>query len=141
MRRAFTLVELVLVLAVTSTLLGITVPTLFRLLDAIEVESAATQIVSAHQKARVLALSRGQVLKLSIQTDRILILPRNGMIPLWSGAGPRASGVTLEGPARQFTFSPQGFTLGLSNASLSLMRGNSRRTVVVSRLGRVRIVR
>jgi hypothetical protein len=48
--------------------------------------------------------------------------------------------VTFEGPPRQFTFSPEGFTLGLSNASVPLIRGRSRRTVVISRLGRVRVV-
>jgi prepilin-type N-terminal cleavage/methylation domain-containing protein len=140
MRRAFTLIEIMLVLAVSGVLLGIALPSLAQLLDTIEVESAAAHIVAAHQRARILAITKGQVLQLSIQPDRLLILPRGGTTPLWSEDGPLSSGVTLEGSPRQFSFSPQGFTLGLSNASVPLIRGRSRRTVVISRLGRVRVV-
>src|SRR6476661_11166375 len=140
MRRAFTLIEIMLVLALSGVLLGIALPSLAQLLDTIEVESAAAHIVAAHQRARILAISKGQVLQLSIQPDRLLILPRGGVTPLWSEDGPLHSGVTFEGPPRQFTFSPEGFTLGLSNASVPLIRGRSRRTIVISRLGRVRVV-
>jgi prepilin-type N-terminal cleavage/methylation domain-containing protein len=141
MRRAFTLVELMLVLAVLGVLLGIAIPGLSLVLDRIEVEAAAAQIVAAHQRARLLAITHGQVVRLSIDGARIVIYPRTGLVPLWSEPGPSEVRVTLAGPARQFTFSPEGFTLGLSNASLQLVRGTSRRTVVISRLGRVRILR
>jgi prepilin-type N-terminal cleavage/methylation domain-containing protein len=141
MRRAFTLVELVLVLAVLGILLGIAVPGLSRTLDRIEVEAAAAHIVAAHQRARLLAITHGQVVRLSIDGARLVIYPRTGLAPLWSEPGPSEARVTLAGPTRQFTFSPEGFTLGLSNASLQLVRGASRRTVVISRVGRVRILR
>jgi prepilin-type N-terminal cleavage/methylation domain-containing protein len=141
MRRAFTLVELMLVLAVLGVLLGIAIPGLSLVLDRIEVEAAAAHIVAAHQRARLLAITRGQVVRLSIDEARIVIYPRTGLVPLWSESGPSEARVTLAGPTRQFTFSPEGFTLGLSNASLQLVRGTSRRTVVISRLGRVRILR
>jgi len=141
MRRAFTLVELMLVLAVLGVLLGIAIPGLSLVLDRIEVEAAAAHIVAAHQRARLLAITRGQVVRLSIDEARIVIYPRTGLVPLWSESGPSEARVTLAGPTRQFTFSPEGFTLGLSNASLQLVRGTSRRTVVSSRLGRVRILR
>jgi prepilin-type N-terminal cleavage/methylation domain-containing protein len=141
MRRAFTLVELMLVLAVLGVLLGIAIPGLSLVLDRIEVEAAAAQIVAAHQRARLLAITHGQVVRLSIDGARIVIYPRTGLVPLWSEPGPSEVRVTLAGPAHQFTFSPEGFTLGLSNASLQLVRGTSRRTVVISRLGRVRILR
>lgn len=141
MRRAFTLVELMLVLAVLGVLLGIAIPGLSQVLDRIEVEAAAAHIVAAHQRARLLAITHGQVVKLSIDGARIAIYPRSGLVPLWSESGPSEDRVTLAGPARQFTFSPEGFTLGLSNASLQLVRGTSRRTVVISRLGRIRILR
>jgi prepilin-type N-terminal cleavage/methylation domain-containing protein len=141
MRRAFTLVELMLVLAVLGVLLGIAIPGLSLVLDRIEVEAAAAHIVAAHQRARFLAITRSQVVRLSIDEARIVIYPRTGLVPLWSESGPSEARVTLAGPTRQFTFSPEGFTLGLSNASLQLVRGTSRRTVVISRLGRVRILR
>ncbi len=61
--------------------------------------------------------------------------------PQWASAGPSLDGVTLAGPPRTLTFSPLGITTGLSNASFELSLGSASRTVVVSRLGRVRITR
>jgi hypothetical protein len=86
----------------------------------------------------MMAVLRGQVLTLMVDSVSISIAPRSAAAPLWSAAGPAASGVTLAGPPRRFTFSPEGLTLGLSNASLQLQRGSSIRTLVISRLGRIR---
>lgn len=141
MRRAFTLPELVLVLAVAGILLGIAVPPLNRTLDRIEVEAAARQIVAAHQRARIMAITRSQVVLLTMQPTELAIQGRGEDTPLWSEPGPAASGVSLAGPPRQFMFSPEGLTLGLSNSTLRLARGLTSRTVVISRLGRVRVVR
>lgn len=139
MRRGFSLVELVLVLALLALLLGIAVPPLARALDRIEVASAASQIAAAHSRARMMAISRSRVLVLSVDSASLSIHLRGSTSHLWSDTGPAGSGVSLSGPARSFTFSPEGFSLGLSNASLHLSRGSATRTVVISRLGRVRI--
>ena len=141
MQKAFTLPELVLGLAVAGILVGIAVPRLAATLDQIEVQAAAAHLVAAHQRARIMAITRNQVVVLSIDSAALTISPRGGSAVLWSEIGPAASGVALAGPARQFTFSPEGLTLGLSNATLRLSRGGSTRTLVISRLGRVRIVR
>jgi prepilin-type N-terminal cleavage/methylation domain-containing protein len=140
MRRAFTLVELMLVLAVTGILLTVGVPAVSVLLDSLAVHAAASHIVAAHARARLLAIARGQVITLAIDPARIAITPRSELHPLWLEEGPSATSVHLEGVQRQFTFSPEGFTLGVSNASLQLSRGATRQTVVVSRLGRVRVL-
>ena len=141
MKQGFTLPELVLVFAVAAILVGIGVTSLVRVMDQLRVEAAATQVVAAHQRARMLSVVRGQVLTLLVDSMVISITPRTAALPLWSTAGPALAGVTLAGPSRRFTFSPEGFTLGLSNASLQLRRGSTSRTVVVSRLGRVRVLR
>src|SRR4051794_4516292 len=140
-KRAFTLLELMLVLAVLGILLAVGVPAVSRLLDVIEVDAAAAHIAAAHQRARLLAITRSQVIRLVIDGSRIGGYPRTGTTPLWSEPAPNEARVTLAGPPRQFPFSPEGFTLGLSNAALELTRGASRRTVVISRLGRVRVLR
>jgi prepilin-type N-terminal cleavage/methylation domain-containing protein len=140
MRQGFSLLELVLVLAVAGLLFGIAVPRLSEAVDHIEVGSAANHIVAAHQRARMLAVTRGQVLVLSIEPAALAIRSRGQTSPLWLEDGPAAARVMLDGPARQFTFSPEGFTLGLSNATLHLVRGTASRTIVISRLGRVRIL-
>jgi prepilin-type N-terminal cleavage/methylation domain-containing protein len=141
MRQGFTLIELLLVVAVAGLLLGIALPSLSAALDHIEVGSAANHLVAAHQRARMMAVTRGQVLVLSIEAARLVIRSRGQASPLWSEDGPAAARVVLEGPAHQFTFSPVGLTLGLSNATVRLTRGAASRTIVISRLGRVRIVR
>ena len=141
MRGGFSLIELVLALAVAGLLVLIAVPRLSRAMDQIEVDAATSQIVGAHQRARMMAIARGQVLTLAIDSAELVIASRVDETPLWLQHGPAAAGVTLTGSARRFTFAPTGVTLGLSNASLILSRGASQRTVLVSRLGRVRVVR
>lgn len=141
MRQGFTLLELVLVLAVVGILTGLALPPLSHFLDRIEVEAAATHLIAAHQRARLLAIARGQVTRLTINPDSLRIFLRADVTPHWSEAGPASSRVGLTGSPHQFTFSPEGFTLGLSNASLQLTRGGSRRVVIFSRLGRVRVLR
>lgn len=141
MRHGFSLPELVLVLALGGILLAIAVPPLVGTLDRIEVGAAAAHIATAHQRARMMAITRSQVVVLSIDSAALSIQPRKPATLLWSEPGPASSGVALPGPTRQFTFSPEGFSLGLSNATMVLSRGAATRTVVISRLGRVRIVR
>ena len=80
-----------LVLAVLGVLLGIAIPGLSQVLDRIEVEAAAAHIVAAHQRARLLAITHGQVVKLSIDGARIALYPRSGLVPLWSESGRLAS--------------------------------------------------
>jgi prepilin-type N-terminal cleavage/methylation domain-containing protein len=141
MLRGFSLSELVLALAVGAILLAIAVPRLSRAMDQIEVDAAAWAVIGAHQRARTMAIVRGQVLTLAVDPAQLSIAGRTGGAPLWLRAGPAERGVTLAGPTRHFSFAPTGLTLGLSNASLVLSRGASTRTLVFSRLGRVRILR
>jgi prepilin-type N-terminal cleavage/methylation domain-containing protein len=139
MRRAFTLPELMLVLALVGILLGIALPRLSSALDRIEVHTAANRLVAAHNRARMLAVSQGHVVVLSVDQHALILRRPGETTALWSEPGPEASGVSLSGPGVTFTFSPEGLTLGLSNATLKLARGSATRTVVVSRLGRVRV--
>jgi prepilin-type N-terminal cleavage/methylation domain-containing protein len=139
MRRAFSLPELLLVLALVSILTGMAVPLLLHSWDRLELEAEVARLVSAHQRARLSAVIKGQVLTLSIDSSAVSIIPRLSTRALWSEPGPLHFGVSLSGPARRFTFSPEGFTIGLSNTSLQLARGSSTRTIIFSRLGRVRV--
>jgi len=139
MRGGFSLIEVMLVIALVALLLGIALPPLAGALDRIEVAAAATQIAAAHTRARMMAISGSRVLVLTVESATLSIHLRGSTSHLWSDGGPALSHVSLAGPARSFTFSPEGFSLGLSNASLHLSRGSATRTVIVSRLGRVRI--
>jgi prepilin-type N-terminal cleavage/methylation domain-containing protein len=138
MPRAFTLPELLLVLALGGILLGVALPRLSSALDRVEVVAAAGHIAAAHQRARLMAVAHGVVAVLSVDSLALTIRKRGQITPLWSEAGPAAHRVSLAGGGHQFTFSPEGFSIGLSNATLRLTRGSATRTLIVSRLGRVR---
>jgi general secretion pathway protein H len=141
MRRGFSLVELVLVLAVSGLLFGIALPRLSAAVDQIEVGAAANHLLAAHRRARTLAIIRGQVLVLTVDAGGLVIRPRGTPDSIWAEDGPSSARVALEGPPRQFTFLPEGLTMGLSNATLRFTRGAAVRTIVISRLGRLRVLR
>lgn len=128
-------------LAVSGILFGIAVPRLAGVLDGIEVEAAASRVITAHNRARMMAIIRSQPVVLRVDSSQLTIYPQKGGAALWSEPGPTASRVSVTGTPHQFTFSPEGLTLGLSNATLRLTRGASRRTIVISRLGRIRLAR
>jgi Tfp pilus assembly protein FimT len=139
MRIGFTLSEMMLIVALIGILVGIGIPPLSRALDRVQVASAVSHIVAAHTRARLMAVTRSRVMILAVDSLALTIRERGFSEPLWSEGGPTLDGVSLAGPSRSFTFSPEGFSLGLSNATLVLQRGASTRTVVVSRLGRIRV--
>lgn len=141
MQRGTTLPELVLTLAIVSSVLTIALPRLHEVADGMAVERAAQEIAAAHRRARISAILASRVVELTIGPADLDIRRRGDSTRIWRSEGPAATGVALAGPTRTMLFSPVGITFGLSNASFVLSRGTASRTVVVSRLGRVRVVR
>jgi Tfp pilus assembly protein FimT len=141
MRRGATLLELVLTLILLGLVLATALPRLGGLADSLAVDRAAQEIAAAHRRARMSAILRSRIIELTIDATGLAIRPRGDTTLLWHADGPAADRVALAGPRRTITFSPVGITFGLSNASFQLTRGAAIRTVVVSRLGRVRILR
>jgi prepilin-type N-terminal cleavage/methylation domain-containing protein len=141
MKSGFTLVEIALTLAVAGLLLGIALPRFSALKQGVAVESAAQSIVAAHRRARITAIVHGRPAILSVAARTLRITFVGAGQPHWTSPGPSEDGIVLDGPPRDLTFSPLGITTGLSNASFHLSLGSASRTVVVSRLGRVRILR
>ncbi len=140
MRRGATLLELVLALVIIGTLTAIAEPRVRGYADSLAVNQAAREIVSAHRRARISAILQSRIVELTISAAALSIRPRGAAADTWRAAGPAAERVTLAGPTRIIVFSPVGISIGVSNASFVLSRGAASRTVVVSRLGRVRIV-
>jgi prepilin-type N-terminal cleavage/methylation domain-containing protein len=139
-RRGVTLIELLLVLIVTGLLFGIVLPRFATLADGLAVEQEAQHLVGAHRRARMTAILESREIVLTIAPESLVIRPGSAGPESWRASGPAAGGVALAGGAKQIVFSPVGITTGLSNASFQLIRGDARRTVVVSRLGRARIL-
>jgi prepilin-type N-terminal cleavage/methylation domain-containing protein len=143
MRRGYTLVELLVVMAILAILVALTIPTSAKLLAGVYTERAARELMAAHRLARFTAIMRSRSALLSVQAESLVVrvIIATDTQTVWRAAGPAALGVSLEGPAYPLAFAPTGLPRGVANATYTLERNGSRREVVVSRLGRVRIVR
>lgn len=141
MTRGTTLLELLLVLAITGIVLAISGPVVSPWLDRTSVDRAARELVAAHRRARATAVLESRVSLLLIGPDSLLlrVVVGSDTITRWSAPGPAAAGVSLTGPAYPLLFSPVGWTFGVSNGTYLLRRGRATRQVVVSRLGRVTV--
>ncbi len=143
MRRGITLVELVLVLALLSILAGFGLPAAGRLRDAVAADRAAQAIVGAHRVARFSAILRNRRTLVVVRPESLAVRALGGAdtLTLWVREGPAADGVALAGPTYALVFAPTGIPLGAANATFLLTRGSVTRRVIISRLGRTRIVR
>jgi prepilin-type N-terminal cleavage/methylation domain-containing protein len=141
MKSGFTLPEVALALVVAGLLLGIALPRFTALKQEVAIEQTAQSLVSAHRRARTLAITGGHPAVLSVAERSLRITLGGAAQPQWLAPGPLDQGVSITGTPRDITFSPLGITTGLSNASFHLSLGSSTRTVILSRLGRIRILR
>lgn len=145
MARGVTLVELVLVLVLIGILAGFVVPGSAALADRLAVEHQAARVLSAYRSAWVAARTQQRIAILRISADTLTIRTVPGAdspdtLLAWVAPGPSLAGVALTSPTHTSSFGPDGLAMGLANARHILSRGNARRQVVVSRLGRVRIL-
>jgi prepilin-type N-terminal cleavage/methylation domain-containing protein len=142
MNRGMTLLELVVALAVACLLGAVTAPRLAAVLAGAETDTAARRIAAAVATARVTAVMRGSLTLLSVTADSLTIRAVSGRdtAVVWSAPGPGSQSVILSGPDRAVSFGPNGLARGVSNATFRLTRGGAVRQVVVSRLGRVRVL-
>lgn len=143
MRRGITLTEVLVILTLVSVIFGIGIPRLAAPLDTLAAERAAADLVAAHARARMTAVLQSRVVLLTIGADSlsIRVVTPTDTQQVWGAPGPTASGVAVEGMTRRLIFSPVGITMGFSNARWVLTKGKARREVVMSRLGRIRVVR
>lgn len=139
MSRGATLVELLLVLALAATLSAIAIPRGVTVLDGILARQAAERIVLGHQRARQVALAMQEVAQLTITAESVTVRVRDTL--RWTLSGPGTLGVTLGGGDPTTRYAPNGLAMGSANVRYDVARGRARLAVLVSRLGRVRIVR
>jgi Tfp pilus assembly protein FimT len=138
--RGTSLVESMAALAVLSIIGGIAVPKGVALRDRMLVERHARAVITAYQRARLAALLGSSRAVLHTDADQIVVWVFRGAdsTAVWREPGPGADGITFSGPART-VFAPAGVTMGLANGRFVFQRGGISRTVVASRLGRLRV--
>ncbi len=140
MRRGYTLIELVVVLAIVAMITTLTVIRLVPLVDWIAADGAARDVTSALALTRTVAVLRGTRARLRIATDSLRIDREGtaGWEPYARWPGPASAGVSLTVSNPEVVFSPLGIAWGLSNTRVVLTRGSQIETITTSRLGRVR---
>lgn len=140
--RGTSLFELLVVLALAGIASGVATVGIGRLRDRLAVEAETAKVLTTYQRARLAALTANRPVALQLSGARLaaylLIGPDSTLV--WSETGPTSAGVTIAGPSR-VVFAPSGITLGVANGRYVLDRGGIRRTVVASRLGRLRVTR
>lgn len=140
MRRGFTLVEMVVVLALIALLTTFALARLAPVLDWIATDGAARDVTTALAVTRTAAVLRGARARLRIAADSLRI-DREGPSGWESYArwtGPASAGVSLTVSNPDVVFSPLGIAWGVSNTRIVLRRGSQVETITTSRLGRVR---
>lgn len=139
MRRGTTIIELVLSLSIISILSAITFPRVARLMDGIHVRGTTTEIHSLFNAARHHAITRAQRITVEIDTARASVTLLADGDTIRSRGFSATHGVTLSANRPSFTYSPIGIGYGAGNMTMVVRRNGRADSVVVSRLGRVRV--
>jgi len=138
LRRAFTAIELTIVLGVVAVLCAIAMPTATKLLDRIRVRAAVSEIESIFAAARHIAIARAAQSTVEIDTaDKIISVTVGEDTVRRALVGPEYD-VSLMSTRGSMSYSATGLGYGAANLSIVLRKGLASDTVIVSRLGRVR---
>lgn len=133
--RGASLVEMVLVLALSGVLLGVAWPSIAAYLETVELRSASLHFAAALARGRVAALTEGRTWQIRVTDARSFVLAPAGLggaVELLPGNAFFA-GATSGGDARFFSS-------GLAdNATFTLGAGGERRRVIVNQRGRVTV--
>ncbi|MEO5590160.1 MAG: GspH/FimT family pseudopilin [Gemmatimonadaceae bacterium] len=136
--RGFTIIEVVIVLAIGSILMAIIVPRAGIFIDRIEVRGAVTEIESSFSLARHAAIARGSQVTLNIDNARGIISITTATDTIQARPVGPAHKVTLSANRPGITYSPIGLGYGAANFTLLVTRNRVTDSVLISRLGRVR---
>jgi Tfp pilus assembly protein FimT len=138
MRRGYSLVQMVVVLALIAVLCGVSIPRLSDARDRSAVRGAATQVVTVFAVARSAAVLRASRVAVVIDPGAATLRVLAEAETLHVRALRPEFGVTLEASRDSVAYGPTGRGYGAANSSIILRRGSAVDTVFVSRLGRVR---
>ena len=138
-RPALTLLELVIVLMIIGLMSIIAVRELGHYLDRIAARSAVAEAAEVIQQARDEALARHALVSVKIDTANAELALRERGHELAVHALGHAHRVKLTSTRDSLAFDVRGLGYGASNLTLVARRGRAAETLVVSRLGRVRL--
>jgi prepilin-type N-terminal cleavage/methylation domain-containing protein len=138
-RSGTTVVELLVVMAILGVLAAIAVPRAVTAMDRMCVRGATQDVVLTLAAARAAASRRGAYVSFVADTRAGRVRAVAGGETLVERDLIHARGVKLEASRESVTFAPGGLGWGAANTTVIVSRGTRSDTVVMSRLGRVRI--
>jgi prepilin-type N-terminal cleavage/methylation domain-containing protein len=140
MSKGFTLLELIVVVAIAAVLVAFWVPRAASLIDWIETERAVRDVTTAIAVGRNGAVLQSTRARITIAPDTLRIdrFGTQGWEPWWRVPGPSSHGVTLATSNPVVIFGPTGMGWGASNTTVVLRRGSQAETITMSRVGRVK---
>jgi Tfp pilus assembly protein FimT len=133
-----TLIETLLVLALIGILAAVALPAFSRLLDGIAVQGAASEVRALFGTARHLAIHRGEMVTVHVDTTADRVLVHTAADTLRVRPLGEVHRVTLSASRPVTTYAANGLGYGASNMTILIRRGRAEETLTVSRLGRVR---
>jgi prepilin-type N-terminal cleavage/methylation domain-containing protein len=137
-RTAFTLLEIMLVLAVAAIVLALAAPRLSALRDRSAVRGALGEIAASFSAARAAAIAQRTTVAVVIDTVDGSVHVRFGGRTLVHRALRATYGITLACNRDSAVYDGRGLGYGLSNLTVVVRRGRMVDTLTMSRLGRVR---
>lgn len=142
MRNGTTLLELLVALAVLAILAGLAIPAVGVARDRALVSLHAHHLAAAHADTRTAARLSGARAELTVTATGYQQSRWSGasFTPAWTRPGPASDGVSLTGSSRPMVFDSRGYSLGAANRTYQLTRGRASLRVIISRLGRLRIL-
>lgn len=137
-RRGFTLVELLIVVALLGIVAGAAVGGLLGLLDRLASRGAVSEAAAALARARDEAIATRSIVAVRIDTTAGTLVLRSRERTIATHALGRAYRVTIAATRDSVAYDARGLGYGAANFTLVARRGRAADTLVVSRLGRAR---
>lgn len=134
----FTLVEMLVVLAIVGIVLGYTTLRIEQAADRSAVQAAAAEAITTFNAARQAAIERREPVAVTIDSLTSTLVVSAGGAPILSAGLGAAYAVRVAASRDSMAYDARGLGIGAANLSLVAWRGRAAETVFVSRLGRVR---
>lgn len=138
MRRATTLLEMVVVLGIVGIIAGVAATRTARLLDRMRVNGAVTDIVTALAVARNRSIARATYTDVSIDTLAGMVTVSSMGDTVLRRPVADLHDVRVSASRRDLRYAPTGLAYGLSNTTIIVRGSYAADTIRMSRLGRVR---